>query len=155
MSMAKDDLQSNLNKYKKTLKKLGRDKLKPLEKELTIEELCAQGLKEMDAENSKTSTPLSKKESQVLETALGAMSTNPYVQARVKILNDLPPAKREQIQKMEETKNTDSKTYDEFVKMVVKLGDQLSDKKSWQLETHAIESFREVGKQMQSGAKRI
>lgn len=67
-----------------------------------------------------------KSEPKALDNALAAMSKNPYVRARIKILTDLPPARRKQIEEMEKTGNTDNHTYEQFSKMVAKLGDQFS-----------------------------
>jgi hypothetical protein len=125
--MAKNNV--NNDKYWESVKLRGYDKLPQPTHVETIEELAAEGERLLQAEG-KLPTPTPSNDSKRLQDTLAAATDNPYVRARVKILNDLPKERRERIEQMEKAKNTDNLIYDQFVKMVVKLGDQLSDKSS-------------------------
>lgn len=58
---------------------------------------------------------------------LASKSSNPYARARAKILGDMLPSKREQIDKIERGELPKDATYDKFCKQVFDLGDKLSD----------------------------
>ena len=64
----------------------------------------------------------------ILESALGSISTNPYVRARIQVLKDLSATRRNAIEEMEKTGKIDNTRYQEFVKMVRVLGDRFSEK---------------------------
>ena len=64
----------------------------------------------------------------VLEEALGKMSDNPYVRARIQILNKMKPEARSVIEKMEKGTLPQDRRYDEFCKEIRILGDKLSSK---------------------------
>jgi len=133
--MAKNEASEN--KYFASLKERGYQNLKCTPAELaakTPEDLLRVLMKEgeelVEAELSKGKIiPLpskTKSDPKVLENALAAMSKNPYVRARIKILNDLPAERRKQIEDMEKNGKTNNATYEQFAKMVSKLGDQFS-----------------------------
>ena len=126
--MAKSDTNyQNFKKYYDNLAARGYDKLVPPNHEETLEELIAEGNRLLEAETKKpvekTPQPCEKKR---LQDTLAADSKNPYVRARNKILNDLPKERRERIEAMEQTGHTDNATYEEFTKMITKLGDKFS-----------------------------
>jgi hypothetical protein len=90
-------------------------------------ELCLEGMKLLEAEEkSPTVVPPKQDDQKKLETALGTKSANPYVRARIKILTDLPEARRKMIEKMEADGKIDNRTYDDFNKAIASLGDKLS-----------------------------
>jgi len=61
-----------------------------------------------------------------LESALGSKSNNPYIRARIKILNDLPPKVRSEIEHMEKTGKINNSVYRKFTVAIALLGDKLS-----------------------------
>lgn len=120
--MKTDNNTENLRRYQEHLREIGS--LTPPDHEQTIDELAAEGMKLLEVEaNQKPHPPSSKK---VLENALGAMSKNPYIRARLKVLHNLPAWRKAEIERMEKTGDTQNKYYQEFVKMVTDMGDSLS-----------------------------
>ena len=123
--MAKSDAKSN--RYLQSVKERGYENLPVPDHEQTMMELCAEGEKLLTEEEKKS--PISPKpESKRLNDALAASAVNPYIRARLKILNGLPPEKRTQIEEMENKGKTDNAFYKKFVKMCSDLGDKLSEK---------------------------
>jgi hypothetical protein len=51
---------------------------------------------------------------------------NPYTQARIKVLEEYPEWRREEIAEMEKTGNINNRHYEDFVHTVTMLGDSLS-----------------------------
>lgn len=66
-------------------------------------------------------------ESKKLDMALGLSSKNPYIRARVMVLQKMPKWKRNEIHDMERTRNINNPHYEEFVHEVAILGDNLSN----------------------------
>lgn len=98
--------------------------------EESIAELVAEGERLLAEEEKlkskqKTAAP-AKDESKDLTNKLGSMSTNPYVRARVEVLNKMPKWKRSEIEEMEKTGNINNQYYDQFCKDVRILGDTFS-----------------------------
>ena len=133
MPKAKD----NFEKYRAHLKERGYDKLTPMAVEppdlnMLMKKLAMEGnlLLEQD-DLAKIKKPTSNTDSpKVLENALGDISKNPYVRARIQVLKDLSTERRERIEKMEKTGNIDNSIYAEFIKMCRILGDRFSDKEN-------------------------
>jgi hypothetical protein len=65
---------------------------------------------------------------EILETKLGSMSPNPFIRARVQILNKMDDFHRKEIEKMEKDGNTENRVYNTFAHDVRVLGDQLEKK---------------------------
>lgn len=114
--------------YIASIKARGYENLKPSpyspDDPLIMDKLAAEGHKLLEADD-KSAPSVPKK---TLETALGEKSKNPYVRARIKVLGDLAPSRRDRIIEAEKKGNTDTFEYKEFVKMVRKLGDEFSNK---------------------------
>lgn len=123
-------------KYKKSVEARGYKNLKQTPAEAatkTDEELVMVLLKEgrdiLEAEDNKgkirPEPPNPKTNPKTMEDA---MSKNPYIRARIKVLNDIPEDRRNRIEELEKTGQTDTNVYKEFVKMVTLLGDKFSEK---------------------------
>jgi hypothetical protein len=122
------EAESNLEKYRAHVKATGYDKLRPLKNQPAddnelMKRLGDEGMKLLAEEATAASNP------KTLDAALGATDPNPYVRARTQVLKDLPADKRARIELMERDKKTDNAVYDEFSRMVAKLGDKFSDEK--------------------------
>jgi len=52
-------------------------------------------------------------------------SKNPYIRARIMVLNKMPAFKRKEIEEMEKTGNIENDKYKQFVKEVSNIGDTL------------------------------
>ena len=115
-------------KYFDSVEERGYNKLKPLNREETIAELVAEGMKLLKAEENPAETPPC--DNKRLQDALAATTKNPYVRARLKILNDMSEERKRRIEEMESNGKTDNPTYAEFAKKVIKLGDKFSEKSS-------------------------
>jgi hypothetical protein len=131
--MAKSDAKGD--RYLQSVKERGYENLKCTAAELTaktpeelIRVLCAEGAELLDAEVKAKTPPVPPNENKRLQDALAASTKNPYVRARLKILNDLPKERRDSIEAMEKNGKTDNPTYKEFVQMIMKLGDKFSEK---------------------------
>lgn len=131
------DNNDNGAKYRKSVKDRGYENLKQTPAEASaktddtlLKVLVKEGLEIINAEQGKSpsTTPTPKDDSKNLEKAMGEMSKNPYVRARIKILNDMTEDRRKRIEEAEKTGNMDTYTYKDFVKEVIKLGDQFSNK---------------------------
>lgn len=125
------DSSENLRRYVETLERLGRANLKAPAKEPTIMELCAEGMKLLEAEekNSRpvvTPPPPKKDDQKKLETALGKSSSNPYIRARAMILEGMNEFNRKRIEELEKSGETEHPLYKEFVALQIRLGDKLS-----------------------------
>jgi hypothetical protein len=62
-----------------------------------------------------------------LESVLGEHDKNPYIRARIRVLKDIDPLRRKNIEEMERTGKTNNHQYQDFVKMVTTLGDKFSN----------------------------
>jgi hypothetical protein len=107
----------------------GYDKLTPspyaIDDPLLMDKLAAEGHKLLESQGERAP----KVPGKTLETALGEKSKNPYIRARIKVLGDMPLSRRERILKMEQDNTAEhSFEYKDFVAMVRKLGDELSNK---------------------------
>lgn len=117
------------------------DKLSPkLSPEKLIQHLAAEGATLLAAEENPKPTKVvgkiqSKETDEVkLTETLGLTSKNPYIRARVQILmawmkNPKTAWKAREIESMEKGQIPMTKHYDEFVKTIADLGDQLSNQK--------------------------
>lgn len=130
----KTDNFDNFSKYLQSIKDRGYENLKSTVAEQAakndedlIRVLIVEGNALLKAED-KTPPPKPPNDNQRLQDTLAANTTNPYVRARLKILNDLSDERRNRIEEMEKNGKTDNPTYEQFAKMVVKLGDQFSEK---------------------------
>jgi DNA-binding FadR family transcriptional regulator len=134
--MAKSDAMGE--RYLQSVKERGYENLKCTVAELTaakltaktpealIRVLCAEGAEIIAAEEKAKTPPVPPSENKRLQDALAASTKNPYVRARLKILNDLTKDRRDQIEGMEKNGKTNNPTYEQFIKMVTKLGDDFS-----------------------------
>lgn len=95
-----------------------------------IAKLVAEGnallAEEEKRKEKKPAAPL-KDESKKLETKLATTSSNPYVRARMEVLQKMAEDKRAIIEKMEKGSLPKDSRYEEFCKQVRIRGDQLSD----------------------------
>ena len=127
---------SNYDEYMDKLKKVkldpSRKNLKPVDPKLTFEQYLVQCIKEGEEllaaeEKAKPSVkPTPAQSKKVLDDALGKMSDNPYVCARIQILTKMKPEARSVIEKMEKGTLPKDSRYDQFCKEIGKLGDKLS-----------------------------
>jgi hypothetical protein len=121
----------NLEDYLKKMKKEKDIIPAPVTEEKFSESKCiSDALREMAEEEKKLSKPTVVDEKKKLDTALATSSNNPYIKARVKILSDWRknPAtvwRANEVDSMEAGKQPKNRHYDDFVKMVVELGDTL------------------------------
>jgi hypothetical protein len=129
----------NLKRYQERMEELKRDgglvpspKL-PLEK--LIQHLADEGANLLASEE-KTKTTKTGGKSQPKKTdevklteALGLTSKNPYIRARIMVLQKYPAWRRAEIGTMEQNGNLNNKFYEEFVRAVAELGDKLSSTK--------------------------
>jgi len=129
-------MKNNFDDYTDKLKKVkldpSRKNLAPVSQDISFEELTAQAIKEgfamLAAEDKKASKHSVKPTSpNILENALGEMSTNPYIRARIEVLKKMTPAARSEIEKMEAGTLDKDHRYDTFVSIVSALGDELSN----------------------------
>lgn len=136
--MAKTDNSSPFGDFFKKKIKLdsSRQNLKPVDPSLSFEQHLAQAIKEGEAllaaeEKAKAKDSVKKPESFAqpsakLQDALAKMSDNPYVRARIEILNKMGPIARSVIEKMEKGTLAKDDRYDKFCKAVTTRGDQIS-----------------------------
>ena len=129
--MSKTD--DNFKKYHEMVKSRGYSNLKPqkLPKDPNevLKQLAREGQALLDREalnQCKQSLPVTSAPSKELEHALASKDANPYIRARAQVLKDLPEVKRQRILDMEQSGKIDNGTYQEFVRMVRKLGDGFS-----------------------------
>ncbi len=99
--------------------KMSRKGLKPTASIPNIAELIAEGEKLLGQQS--TSPAVAKKESPVTPT-------NPYLQARLKVLNSYKEWRKKEIAEMESTGNTDNSHYAQFlIEVLQAAGDVPSD----------------------------
>lgn len=116
----------SLDKYLQSVKDRGYDNLlMPTHKE-TIAELVSEGNKLLELEVKNPSKKPTVKSS--LENSLAATDSNPYIRARAQILKAMPAWRQQEIEEMESKGNTNNRFYEDFVKNVTDLGNQLSSK---------------------------
>jgi len=139
--MAKKDNDGLFNDFFNQMKKVklspDRQNLKPVDPSLTFEQYLAIAIKEGEAllaaeektkpKSSVKPEPLAQPSAK-LQDALAKMSDNPYVRARIEILNKMGPIARSVIEKMEKGTLAKDARYDTFCKAVTLKGDQLSTK---------------------------
>jgi hypothetical protein len=116
MSKKTENQDDNLKKYRERLKQFSQEDLTPPSRELTIDEIAAEGEKLL----AKSSTP------PPVEVKRPVSKNNPYFQARNQLLAKYPDWKQGELLKMERERNTNNRFYMEFVEEVIFLGDQLS-----------------------------
>jgi len=121
----------NLARYQAYLERTGHANLIPPKSQpmgKLAMQLCAEGQKLLIAEETPkapvVTPPVDDKKK--LDTALATVSPNPYIRARVKILNGMAESRRKLIEKLEQTGDTNNRTYDEFVRLVAEQGDKFS-----------------------------
>lgn len=119
--MAKSSNLTNYEKYLNNVKLRGYANLTIPDHEETIEELLIEGDRLLRQEGSKKSPPVA-----TVKPQPKVSSTNPYFQARQKILSEMDSEKRKLIERLEKEGNTDSYQYQDFIEQIRKLGDQLS-----------------------------
>lgn len=129
------DNEENLKRYQERLSELQKNgDLVPspeLPTDKLIQHLAAEGEKLLMAEakvNRKIAPKKSTDETK-LTNALGLSSKNPYIRARVMVLQKYSTWRQKEIARMEQHNDINNKFYLEFVKAVADLGDQLSNKK--------------------------
>jgi hypothetical protein len=143
--MAKKDNDGLFNDFFNQMKKVklspDRQNLKPVDPSLTFEQYLAIAIKEGEAllaaeEKAKAKSsvkpePLAQPSAK-LQEALAKMSDNPYVRARIEILNKMGPTARSVIEKMEKGDIPKDGRYDTFCKAINARGEQiyLSSKKN-------------------------
>jgi hypothetical protein len=123
----------NLARYLAHLEKIGHANLIPPKRQSTnlgklAMDLCAEGQALLDAEE-KAKAPVAAPpvdDKKKLDTALATASPNPYVRARIKVLNGMTESRRKMIETMEKTGDINNRTYDDFTKAVAEQGDKLS-----------------------------
>lgn len=136
--MAKNDSSNTFGDFSEKIKlDPSRQNLKPVNSKLSFEQYLMIAIKEghalldEEAKNApkdsvkKPTTPDSVK----LENKLGEVSKNPYVRARIEILNKLSPEARTVIEKMEKNEIERDLRYERFCKAIQIKGDQLSGNK--------------------------
>ena len=64
-----------------------------------------------------------------VQDALGKMSENPYVRAKIKVLSDMTPLQRNTMERMEAGEIPKDKRYELFCNQISVLGDKLSNLK--------------------------
>lgn len=114
-----NNTNENLRRYKDYLKKLG-----PLDnpkRQPTISELVAEGERLLKEEALQFKSQVISKEK--LETKIETLSSNPYVKARIEILNKMTPFHRREIEVMEKEGNINNRFYEEFCHNVRLLAD--------------------------------
>lgn len=126
--------EDNFKKYQETVIARGYTNLKTqkLPKDLNdlMKALAKEGQELLDREelnNCKQSLPMTSAPSKNLEQALASKDTNPYVRARAQVLKGYTEEKRNRILEMETTGKIENGIYQDFVRSVRKLGDQLSN----------------------------
>ena len=121
------------NDYKKKLSRvnlnfMSRNNLPIPDHAETIMELAAAGelILQAEAKNPRKAAPPTAKlpdETTKLETKLGSMSDDPYVKARVEILNGMGEFERKEIERMEKTNDLNNRWYEDFCHKVRVLAD--------------------------------
>ena len=118
------DDSKRLETYQKMMVTFGRQNLKCTTNIPTLDELINEGELLLKAEEKEASKTSSKKEGKRLEKKLGSMSSNPYIRARIEILNKMKEVDRKEIETMENTKDVNNRFYEDFVKQVRILGEK-------------------------------
>ena len=118
------------------MKQLSAQKAKATKRDQTIAEMVAEGnrlLEEEEREKNSKKKPEPPKpqpdETTKLESTLGSISENPYIRARVQLLNKMTPEARKVIERIEKGELERNHVYDRFVHDVALLGDNLSNTK--------------------------
>lgn len=126
MSKINDD---NFEEYKERLEGHNRGELTPPPANLTLGELMShlamEGEKLLAAEPKKVKAK--KDDTKKLEKTLAISSKNPYIRARVQILEKMSKWKREEIHQMEQSGNINNRFYEDFVHEVTLLGNKLAN----------------------------
>lgn len=131
--MAKKTNEENFKKYQERLAELQKQgNLVPspdLPVPQLISHLAAEGEKLLNAETTKVVGKVRPKidDTKKLDMALALSSKNPYIRARIMILQKLPTWRKKELAEMEKTGNINNKHYEEFVHEVAILGDSLSN----------------------------
>lgn len=118
--------------FKDDEKNLSRHNLPIPDHKETIQELVAEGNKLLEQDEKNSSSTVAKPSVSPAPTApvLSSDSKNPYIRARIQLLNQWKKDPRtawkaEEIENMERKKETNNRHYDEFVHEVRLLGDTL------------------------------
>ncbi len=125
-NMASKVYQEYLDKIKLT--PMSRFNLPQPDHEETLGELVAEGRKLLGEADPKPTVKKTIKadDKKKLESKLASTSDNPYIRARIQILNKMDALARGVIEKMEKGELPRDRRYEEFTKAVTTLGDQLS-----------------------------
>lgn len=122
------DYEKKLNKV--NLAKLGRLGLKPTVKEQPLMDAVSEGYLLLAADEKKGTLPATVKldETKRLNNTLGSTSSNPFIRARIQILNKMSPFDRHEIERMEKTHDLNNRFYEDFVHRVRVLGEEFQEK---------------------------
>lgn len=83
---------------------------------------------EAEEQRQNANPPAKAQKPEILETKLGSMSPNPFVRARIQILNKMDAFHRNEIERMEKANDTENRIYNEFAHNVRVLGEQFEKK---------------------------
>jgi hypothetical protein len=103
-----------------------RSNLKPTKHQPTIAEMIAEGEKLL-AEDLQVKKAIGTSPEKPPKANIPPTSSNPYLQARHKVLQAYPQWRRNEVAEMEKTGNLDNKFYAAFIKDVSIEGDRLSN----------------------------
>jgi hypothetical protein len=120
MSRKSEEL-TNYEKYLNNLKHRGYENLPIPDQEESIDKLVAEGNRLLEEESQKKPTTQSK------VSSINPPSDNPYLRARKKILSEMTEEKRSLIIRHEKEGKTDSSQYKDFVALIRKLGDNMTN----------------------------
>jgi len=127
--MSKKTNEENFKKYQERMEQLQRsNQLTPspdLPPQKLIDHLASEGEKLLAKDPKYTA---GKDESAQLTKTLAISSKNPYLRARIQILEKMPSWRKKEIAEMERTGNINNQFYDDFVHQVAMLGDSLGNK---------------------------
>jgi superfamily II DNA helicase RecQ len=118
-----EKFNNKLRDFAERLRAKERKNLKPTVALPSINDMLTEGEKMLKDE--KTLPPSTTKTKKMV---VRPSNKNPYVQARRQILTEYAEWRRDEVARMEKTGDTNNRHYEAFVKSVMELGDQLSNK---------------------------
>jgi len=126
-------MKNNFDEYMKKVESvdlgpMSRRNLPIPDHEETIKELVEEGNRLLIEEQKTNKVSPPKDDSKQLDTKLATNSKNPYICARVQLLNKMKEGERKIIEQMEKKELERDLRYDRFIKEVTVLGDKLSEK---------------------------
>ena len=126
------DNEENLKRYLERLAELQKEgNLVPspdLPTDKLIQHLAAEGEKLLKTSKVIGKVQPKKNDKEKLSNALGLTSKNPYIRARIMVLQKYPAWRRAEIGRMEQAGDINNKFYEEFVHEIGIVGDKLSEK---------------------------